>query len=70
MGAIDRLVGQLRDRQRADRAALEAAPCASCSVEERLGLTFKPGDRVVDLVTGQRGIVGAGTKETRLVSAP
>lgn len=67
MAEIDQLVSQLQARQRADVAELAPARCTTCSAEQRLGLTFVPGDRVVDLVTGQKGIIRAGVRETRLV---
>lgn len=67
MATIDRLVGRLQAQQREDTAAMRPERCTLCGPEERLGLTFKPGDRVVDLVTGQQGVVRAGTRETRLV---
>lgn len=31
------------------------------TVEQRLGIPFNPGDRVFDTVTGEEGIVIAGT---------
>jgi hypothetical protein len=67
MADVDQLVSQLQARQRADVAELAPSRCASCTPEQRLGLTFTPGDRVVDLVSGQKGIVRAGLRETRLV---
>lgn len=67
MSDVDQLVSQLQARQRADVAELAPARCTACSAEQRLGLTFTPGDRVVDLVSGQRGIIRAGLRETRLV---
>ncbi len=58
-------------RQRRDRDAREmrrACPGPLCS-EEILGLAFKPGDRVVDLVTGLEGEILAGDKTSTLISA-
>ena len=70
MSGLDRLVARLDAQRRADAATLPTSTCVGCSSEERLGLAFAPGDRVVDLVTGRRGVVNAGTTETTLVSAP
>lgn len=69
MSTIDRLVNRLDDQRRTDAAGLPAASCVSCSTEERLGLAFVPGDRVVDLVTGRKGTVRAGATETTLIPA-
>jgi len=69
MSDLDRLVARLNAHARTETAALPAAGCASCSPEERLGLAFVPGDRVVDLITGQKGIIRAGTRATYLVQA-
>jgi hypothetical protein len=62
---------RIRDRVRQNRAARRQtfadthAP-ASCA-EGRLGCAFVAGDRVVDLVTGEEGVVIAGTRETVVV---
>lgn len=38
-------------------------------VEAALGLMFRPGDRVVDMVTGLEGVVDAGESVASLVRA-
>jgi hypothetical protein len=68
MSTVNRLVNRLAERTRLDAAAIASTGCAHCTPEQRLGLTFAPGDVVVDLVTGQRGVIRAGQSESFLVS--
>lgn len=70
MSTIDRLVNRLTERTRRDVAAVAADACPACTPEQRLGLALLPGDAVIDLVTGQKGIIRAGQRETYLVTVP
>lgn len=38
------------------------------AAEARLGLTHTAGDDVIDLVTGEKGVILAGNRQTALVS--
>jgi hypothetical protein len=67
MSTVNRLVNRLAERGRLDAAAIASTSCTHCTPEQRLGMTFAPGDVVVDLVTGQRGVIRAGQPETYLV---
>lgn len=61
----------LRIADHARRAAadlLSLTPTATASPTDP-SLTHQPGDRVVDLVTGQEGIIYAGQRHTDLVRA-
>lgn len=40
------------------------SPAKPLSRAEALGLTFKPGDKVKDTVTGEEGVILDGTIET------
>lgn len=56
--ALDRL----RRHQATEQESLQRSAAPSTSPEERLGLRFKPSDRVLDLATGRRGTVLAGRR--------
>jgi len=52
-----------RDRAGAERALLRGRPF---NVD---GLAYRPGDQVIDLVSGQTGVVLAGERHTLIVAA-
>jgi len=54
--AVDRLTRQTAE----ERARAQTAATPTLSAEEKLGLRFRPGDRVVDLATGNRGEIVNG----------
>lgn len=54
--AIDRL----RRQRDTDTEQLRLSGAPSISAEERIGLRYRPGDRVIDLATGRRGAVVSG----------
>ncbi len=53
-----------RNRALASQASAPATP------EANVALSFQPGERVFDLVTGQEGIVNAGQQAHHLIPAP
>lgn len=55
-GAVDRL----RRQRDTVTEQLQLSGGDSMSAEERLGLRYRPGDRVIDLATGRRGAVLSG----------
>ncbi len=55
----------LASRQADDELRAAAAPPERA--EARLGLPLQPGVRVLDLVTGQQGVVDAGTRANLIV---
>ncbi len=64
------LAERLRQRRATFARALTPAPASASSAEGRIGLTFTPGARVFDRVTGLEGIVLAGARENFIVPAP
>lgn len=54
------IVDRLRRHKATEEASQPLSATPSISAEERLGLRFKPGDRVLDTATGKRGSVVAG----------
>ena len=60
---VRRLVSRV-DTHNAERLARRAS---HETAEARLGLTYQPGDRVVDTVTGQEGVIHAGQQALDLV---
>lgn len=57
------LLGRARDDVR-KRPIVPRAP------EAVMGLTFEPGRRVVDRVTGREGVIARGTKANVVVGTP
>lgn len=55
---------RLRQQRARDVAGVDSAPSLVESREQRLGLTYKPGDRVIDLVTGKEAVVEGSYRET------
>jgi hypothetical protein len=64
--ALERLRQARAQRRAADSSTLRAAT----SREAALGLSFTPGMRVFDRVTGEEGIVDGGTVENLVRPAP
>lgn len=69
MSTVDSaLVAQtLATAQRQNRAAGQAATSWPVAPEIHIGLSYEPGTRVLDLVTGQEGVTIAGTITHSLV---
>lgn len=57
MDSMRRLIENLNGKTEAERALLRSAANASTSAAAASGLTFKPGDQVLDTATGLRGAV-------------
>lgn len=61
---------KLRQQSAPARVAGSHARAAALLPERTLGLPFVAGDAVIDLVTGERGQVLSGTRETVIVATP
>lgn len=66
-------VSRIGDRVSQNRARLEQLLGVGRSVtpcpESRLGCTFLAGDRVIDRVTGEEGVIVGATRENILIPA-
>ncbi len=67
MPDLTRVLSELDDATRDDRARLTAAAPAPPAPEQNLGLAFRPGAKVRDLVTGQTGEIIRGESAHLLV---
>lgn len=67
MAQLDRLLVGLARAESRSRAALRGASAPPPTPEERLGMELKPGARVVDMVTGQEGVIVAGNAAHTLI---
>jgi hypothetical protein len=63
-------VRRLVEHARLWRAIAHSGSTAPRTAESSLGLTYQPGDRVFDLITGEVVTVHAGHQIADLVSAP
>lgn len=62
MSDVPRVVRLLREGR--DRRARELAPAPGAPIGAgAIGLSFQPGDRVFDRVTGETGVVLGGQRE-------
>jgi len=66
-GALDRIRERVRQNRAARRQTFADTRAPAPCPEARLGCTFVAGDRVVDLVTGEEGVVVGGSRETIVV---
>ncbi len=53
-------LSDLAGLERKAKAELKAAASPPPSPEQTMGLAYRPGDQVCDLVTGQKGVVLSG----------
>jgi hypothetical protein len=67
---LDRIRERARQNRTALRQTLADTRAETFTIEARLGCTFCAGTRVFDRVTGEEGIVVAGTVENLVVPTP
>ncbi len=61
---IDIVRERLRQQRARDRGVVAPGGTLNGTPEDRLAMTWKPGDRVIDLVTGEEAIVEGSYRET------
>lgn len=64
---IDVALERIRQQRDRDRAGVDKPRALNTTPEERMGTRWKPGDRVIDLVTGEEAIVEGSTRQTVIV---
>lgn len=67
---LTRIVERLRQTRAAGRARMAKASLEEHTPEKRLELTYQPGERLVDLATGEIVEVTSGQRATVIVPTP